>query len=246
MPRADNRAPAPISAGKRDRRGIGTIPAINCTGKSDTPFDENHALSGHGGARLRADRTSDHLTFKQARAIMLAALSAERIGQPFTRMVTIHWERAGITDNHAATATGKLTKLMSDWARRRGARVHWAWTRASDKGKEGKGSHLHILIACPRALPIGRMWQRWIKAITGNRYRAGVLDTKSIGGKLSAPITNPAAYRQNLFKVVAYICKGLLPDDAAGLGIKRVEDEGRVIGKRSAVCQLLLSSKDDV
>ena len=243
MPHADNRATMPRSAEKRESRGTGTVHALYCTSKSDAAFDEKHALSGHGGARLRADRTSDHLTFKQARAIMLAALSAESIGQPFTRMVTIHWERAGITDNHAATVTGKLTKLMSDWARRRGFRILWAWTRENDKGK---GSHLHMLIACPSVLPIGRMWRRWLRSITGTPYRAGVVNTRRIGGALSAPSANPAAYHQHLFNAVAYVCKGVQPECAAGLGISRVENGGRVIGKRSAVCQLLLSSKDDV
>lgn len=195
--------------------------------------------SGHGGARLRADRTSEQLSFKQAWAIMQAALAAERTGEPFTRMVTLHWERAGIADNHAATATSKLTKLMSDWARRRGARILWAWTRENDNGK---GSHLHMLIACPPALPIGRMWRRWLRSITGAPYRAGVVNTRRIGGALSAPDSNPAAYHQHLFNAVAYICKGVRPECAAELGIKRVENGGRVIGKRSAVCQALLAS----
>ena len=209
----------------------------------DTPFDEKPSLSGHGGARLRAERTSDYLTSKQALAIMLAALAAHDIGEPFTRMVTVHWERAGIADDRATLATGKLTKLASDWARRRGGRILWAWTRENDKGK---GSHLHLLIACPAHLPIGRMWRRWLRAITGKPYRTGTINTRRIGGSLAMPAADPVAYRQNLFNAAAYVCKGVRPADAAGLGIKRVEDGGRVIGKRSAVCQQLLSHKDDV
>ena len=157
MPRADNRAAALRSAELRESGQTGTVPAIYCSSKSDAPVDGIAARFSHGGARLRADRTSDHLTSKQARAILLAALAAEWIGEPFTRLVTVHWERAGISDNHAAIATGKLTKLMQDWARRRGARILWAWARENDKGK---GSHLHLLLACPPHLPIGRMWRR--------------------------------------------------------------------------------------
>lgn len=205
---------------------------------SGAPFDGEPARSTHGGARLRADRTSDCLTTRQARAIMLAALAADDIGEPFTRMVTVHWQRAGIPDDRAAVATGKLTKLASDWARRRGARILWAWARENDRGK---GSHLHLLIACPSHLPIGRMWRRWLRSITGRPYRAGTTNTRRIGGSIATPAAAPANYRQHLFIAAAYVCKGVRPDDAAGLGIKLVEDGGRVIGKRSAVCQPLLA-----
>ena len=74
MPRSDNRAGAPRSAGKRDRAQTGTDHAIYCSSKSEATLDGKPTLSGHGGARLRAERTSDHLTHNQARAIMLAAL----------------------------------------------------------------------------------------------------------------------------------------------------------------------------
>lgn len=169
---------------------------------------------------------------------MLAALAAQDIGEPFTRMTTVHWQLAGVPDHLAATATGKLTKLASDWARRRGARVLWAWARAN--GQE-QGSHVHLLLACPVHLPIGRMWKRWLKAITGKPYRAGVIDTGRIGGTLDTHSTDPAKYRQHLWNAVAYVCKGVRPDDAARLGIDRVKNEGRVTGKRSAVCAALLA-----
>ena len=94
--------------------------------------------------------------------------------------------------------------------------------------------------------PWARKWRRWLRTITGLPYRAGVIDTERIGGTLSAATRDPDGYRQNLFNAAAYVCKGVRPADAAGLGIKRVEDGGRVIGKRSAVCQQLLSHKDDV
>lgn len=204
---------------------------------SGAPFDGKPALSGHGGARLRADRTSDCLTAKQARAIMLASLAAERIGEPFTRMVTIHWEKLGIADHQAANANGRLTKLASDWARRRGGRVLWAWARENGIGK---GSHVHILLACPKHLLIGRMWRRWLRTVTGQSHRAGAIDTKRIGGSLSAPARDPAAYHQHLFNAAAYVCKGMRPEEAAGLGILRTEFGGRVIGKRSSVCPALL------
>lgn len=84
------------------------------------------------------------------------------------------------------------------------------------------------------------MWRRWLRSITGQPYRAGAIDTQRIGGSLAAPVRDPAAYRQHLFNVVAYACKGVRPEDAASLGLPRTEDGGRVIGKRSAVCPALL------
>jgi len=242
MPRSTSRATAPRSTQTRATERTGTALAINCTGKSEAPFDGKPTSAGHGGARLRADRTSDHLTAKQARAIMLAALAAERIGQPFTRMVTVHWERAGIPDHAAAAATGRLVKLATDWARRQGARIRWAWTRENDPGK---GSHLHLLLACPRSLPIGRMWRRWLRAITGRPYRSGIMNTRRIGDSLSLPLDYPSAYREHLFKATAYLCKNVDPAAAPAFGLKRIEPGGRVIGKRSSVCQGLSKLRAD-
>lgn len=231
-------AALPRSTEKRDRVQFGTVPAINCSSKSGAPFAAEPVLSTHGGARLRGDRASDHLKLHHARAIIRAAQATDKIGAPFTRMVTVHWERAGIANHLAAAATGKLTKLMQDWARRRGARIHWAWTRECD---QSKGNHLHMLLACPAHLPIGRMWRRWLRLITGRPYRAKVINTRRIGGTLSASACNPAAYLQNLSATVAYVCKGMRTEDAARLGITRIEPGGCITGKRSAVCQPLLA-----
>lgn len=200
---------------------------------------------------MRGDRQTDALPKRQAEAIIQAALAADRIGQPFTRMVTVHWEALGITDAQAADATGRLVKLAMDWTRRRGSALQWAWVRETGPGK---GSHVHMLIACPRHLPIGRMWRRWLKSITGRPYPRrpkGVrrakhkhkpIDTRRIGGTLAVAQGDPVEYLKHLSKVVAYVCKGVSPADAAALGLLRLEDGGRVTGKRSAVCQQLLAA----
>lgn len=236
MRRATSRAVRPRSARLRHSSELAQSVQSKRSLSGAVP-DGKATVSGHGGARLRADRTSVHLASHHARALMLAALAAERIGEPFTRMVTVHWEKLGIADHQAAKATGRLIKLASDWARRRGGRVLWAWVRENGIGK---GSHAHILLACPTPLLIGRMWRRWLRTITGQPYRAGAIDTQRIGGSLSAAASGPAAYHLHLFKAVAYVCKGVLSEDAASLGLPRTEDGGRVIGKRSAVCQPLL------
>ncbi|MEK6542656.1 MAG: hypothetical protein AABZ45_11125 [Pseudomonadota bacterium] len=202
------------------------------------PFDVKHRL-GWGGARNRGDRVTHVLALDKARAIITAAYAALGAGQPFTRFVTIHWTNAGIADDQAAHANERLMKLASDWARRKGARIYWAWVRENDAGDGSKGSHVHLLIACPRALPIGRMWRRWLRNITGQPYQPGTIATRTIGGNLGVADANRARYVPNLDRVIAYMVKGVTPADGAALGLLRTEPGGTVIGKRSAVCQAL-------
>jgi hypothetical protein len=52
--------------------------------------------TGRGGARNRANRESHELTHAQAANLRAAERHAEKIGLPFTRMFTIHWEASGI------------------------------------------------------------------------------------------------------------------------------------------------------
>lgn len=200
------------------------------------PFDGNHCFSW-GGKRLRAGRTSDALTLRQANAVIDAAYRAMRHGQPFNRHVTIHWQAAGVDDAHAAKATGDLIKLASDWLRTKGIARAWAWVRENDYGDGSKGSHVHILLHCPKAVPIGRMWRRWLRKITGRPYRKGVLHTSRIGGVLNSHDTSLDHYQTNLNTVLAYVVKGVSQAHAAKMGLPRQEAGGRIIGKRAGWSQ---------
>jgi hypothetical protein len=199
--------------------------------------DAKHTLSGWGGARNRADRVSNSLTLAKAQAIIGGAYQARKIGLPFNRFVTVHFERAGLTDADGATAIGRIMKLATDWTRKQGQVISYAWVRENDTGDGSKGSHVHILCHCPDGLPIGRMWQRWLRNVSGRPYRAKAIKCERIGGRINAHATTPAGYSQNLDRVLAYICKGVASVDAIALGLPRHEAGGRIIGKRASCSQ---------
>jgi hypothetical protein len=201
-------------------------------------FDAKPSPNGWGGARNRRDRVSTALSLAQARSIIAAAYQAHAVGQSFNRLLTVHWEALGLTDSQAARASGDLRKLLSDWLRTRGVEPAWAWVRENDAGDGSKGSHLHLLLHCPSSVPIGRMWRRWLRKITGRPYRRGGVHTSRIGGTLNSYDTAPAHYLANLDKVLAYICKGVSPADAATLGIDHASC-GTIIGKRASTAQCL-------
>ena len=194
------------------------------------------STSQHGGPRLSAQRTNEYLSFEAAQSILHAADLSHQLGEPFTRFVTIHWESAGIPDDQAAAATGAVVNLVSDWARRKGRKILWAWVRENGPTK---GSHLHLLLACPLELQIGRMWRGWLRTITDRPYRKRVIKTCSIGGSLSASTSSPERFRENLFRAAAYCCKGVRPEHALIFDLPRCERSGTIVGKRSGVCQRL-------
>lgn len=225
---------------------VGTHPAIISLIISGTAFSEEAQPSGWGGARNSVKRTSDFLTLNQCLKIIGAAQLASRIGLPFNRHITIHWEQAGIPDSRAAWATGRFLKLAGDWLAKRcqlennrgksKRRLAWAWVRENGSRK---GSHVHILLHCPPELAqaFAGTQRRWLGRITGKPYRARTIRTARIGGTLNAARSKPAAYTENLANVVGYVLKGALPDAAATLGLLRLEAGGRVIGKRTATSQ---------
>lgn len=198
---------------------------------SGTPFDAKPVLSGHGGPRNLTVSTS--LSRGKAEAIIAAAYKAYAAGLPFNRHIIVHWEALGLTDSEAAWATGRLVKLASDWLRTRGVEPAWAWVRENDGGDGSKGSHVHLLLHCPSSVPIGRMWRRWLRKITGKPYVRGGVHTSRIGGTLNSYDTAPAHYLANLNIVLAYVCKGVSPADATALGIEH-KAGGAIIGKRAA------------
>ena len=186
------------------------------------PSPRKTAISGHGGARNRADRISDGLTMAQCRTLIASATTAMETGRAFNRFITVHWESAGIADSEAMTATTAFFKAFREWAGATG----YIWTRENG---DGKGSHLHILAH----IPAGKRWRgalsrRWLERITGKAYRRNVILTRRIVG---AGQPESALYRANLGTVLAYTLKGAQPDAAGTLGIAH-EAGGRIIGKR--------------
>ncbi len=217
----------------------GTALAIIDTDKSEAHVDAKPCFLRHGGARNGKDRISDVLTLAKAQATIAAAYQAIKIGLPFNRFVTVHFERAGIADAQAVDATGDMMKLATDWMRKRGHVIAYAWVRENDTGDGSKGSHVHILCHCPDALPIGRMWQRWLRNVSGRPYRAKSIKSERIGGTVNCYANARPAYLQNLDRVLAYVVKGVSPADAITLGLPKQEAGGRIMGKRAGRSQSL-------
>jgi hypothetical protein len=192
--------------------------------------------SMRGGPRNRASRETDSLSPAQVANLTAAAAHALAIRLPFTRFITIHWESAGIALADMVRATGRFLDLMTKALARHGARTAWLWVHENG---EGKGGHLHILIHVPAELVplVSRLQRGWLRSITGRPYRARVIHSKPIGGRLGLEKGNPDLYVVNLSAALNYVLKGVAPDCSAQLGITRLEPGGRVIGKRCGTSQ---------
>lgn len=196
--------------------------------------------TGRGGARNRADRQSHALTAAQIGNLRAAERHAEKIGLPITRMISIHWQAAGVPLASTANATYRFTDLLRKALARHGSRTAWLWTHENVPGNgHEKGGHCHLLAHVPADLvPVITALQRgWLRRITGQPYRARVIHSKPIGGRLGLETGNPDLHAVNLEAALAYVLKGASPEAASKFGLERLEPGGRVIGKRCGTSQ---------
>ncbi|MCM3420550.1 hypothetical protein [Sphingopyxis alaskensis] len=189
-----------------------------------------------GGARNRADRESIALNGNQVANLIHAARHATAIGLPLNRMITIHWEAAGVALDHMATATGKYLDLFTKALRRWGSAAAWLWVH---EGGAGKGGHCHMLIHVPESLvaKVSGSQKKWLRRITGLPYRKGVIKSKPVGGLLGLETRNPDLHAVNLETVVGYLLKGADSDAIAEFELQRIEAGGRIVGKRCGTSQ---------
>jgi hypothetical protein len=189
-----------------------------------------------GGSRNRADRESLSLTAAQVGNLIAAERHARAIGLPFTRMVTVHWEAAGVSLEGMAKATGRFLDLLTKTLSRHGRETAWLWVH---EGGPDKGGHCHLLVHVPAGLAdlIARRQMGWLRRITGKPYRARVIRSKPIGLRLGLEKGNPDLHAVNLETALAYLLKGADPQAAPKFGLTRLEPGGRVIGKRCGVSQ---------
>lgn len=189
-----------------------------------------------GGARNLASRESHGLNAAHIANLIAATAHADAIGLPFTRMVTIHWEAAGVPLADMAKATGRYTDLMAKALARHCSGAAWVWTHENG---DGKGGHCHLLAHVPADLvPVLTGLQRgWLRRITGKPYRVRVIHSKPIGGRLGLEAGNPELHAINLESALAYVLKGASPATASQFALPRLEPGGRVIGKRCGTSQ---------
>ena len=193
-------------------------------------------INGRGGARNRASRESQCLTVAHVANLIAATPHADTIGLPFTRMMTIHWEAAGVPLFDMVRATGQFVDLLTKALARHGCDTAWIWVHESG---EGKGGHVHMLVHVPAHLVpiVAALQKRWLRRITGRPYRARVILSKPIGGRLGLEDGNPELHAVNLDAALSYVLKGATPDAAAQFALERLEPGGRVIGKRCGTSQ---------
>jgi hypothetical protein len=213
----------------------GTTVAINYLSQGvRAEFIRN--ASTRGGARNSATRESYGLSRAQVANLILAAHHASAIGLPFTRMITVHWEAAGIPLVGMAKATGRFIDMFSKALTRRDSQTTWLWVHESG---DRKGGHCHLLAHVPAKFvrEVTQLQMRWLKAITGRSYRARVIKSKPIGGRLGLELSNPDLHGLNLEAALLYCLKGANDDAAMAFLLDRLEAGGRIIGKRCGTSQ---------
>ena len=191
---------------------------------------------GRGGARNRANRESHALTTAQIANLKAAERHAEKIGLPLTRMITIHWQAAGVPLAKMVKATGRFTDLMAKALARYGYRTAWLWAH---ENCGPKGGHCHLLTHVPAHLVprLTALQRGWLRRITDRPYRARVIHSKPIGGRLGLEAGNPNLHAINLEVALAYVLKGASPEAGSRFGLERLASGGRVIGKRCGSSQ---------
>ena len=169
--------------------------------------------------------------------LIAATHHASAIELPFTRMITVHWEAAGVPLAGMAKATGRFIDLMAKAMRRHGSKTAWAWVLENG---DQKGGHCHLLAHVPaeHVKRLSGLQRGWLRRISGQPYRARVIHSKPIGGRLGIETGNPALHAVNLAAVLGYVLKGAPQDVLAAFGMGRVHEAGgRVIGRRCSTSQ---------
>lgn len=191
---------------------------------------------GRGGARNRSDRESHALTAAQVANLLAAERHASSLDLPFTRMMTIHWEAAGVALEGMAKATGRFTGLLAKALARHGSRTAWIWVHENGLRK---GGHCHLLAHVPPVLvpTLAGLQRGWLRRISARPYRERVIYSEPIGGRLGLEQSNPELHVANLQAVLGYILKGASPAAATLFELTRVEPGGHIIGKRCGTSQ---------
>lgn len=194
---------------------------------SYTPSCERHG--GWGGARNRADRSSDGLTDTQVDSLLAASAFAIATGRTFQRHWIIHYGKAGIDARDGARFVSHVLALASKQARREGGELTALWVR--ERASE-KGEHAHILLHLPAAMRLHGRTRRWIET-AGGKWQPGVSRIRIIGGRLSKlERDRNARLATNAANVTRYLLKAADVETGARLNLTQAGRGGEIIGKR--------------
>lgn len=190
------------------------------------------AVFKRGGVRERKGKISNALSVNAVRRIGTAIDTASFVGLAFNRFITIHWELAGIAEIDAPRATAAFLKYARDYLASKGLPFAYVWVRENDDGDGSKGHHVHILAHLPRGQSLGPLQRRWIKKITGQKYRSKTILTCTIARHAEAAYNQPSLYQLNLAVLRDYVLKGASFDAAATFSLPSWRRGGKVMGKR--------------
>ena len=195
-----------VNGGKPTKPPRGTTVAISYLTLGVPPYSARNA-SSRGGARNLATRESNALSRAHVGNLIGASIHADAIGLPFTRMITVHWQAAGVALEDMARATGRFIDMLSKALARHSNATAWLWVHENG---HGKGGHAHILAHVPATLVsiVTRLQKRWLRTITGNPYRARVIKSVPIGGRLGLEASNPPLHARNVEVALRYVLKG--------------------------------------
>ena len=170
-----------------------------------TTGTEQRGKGKHGGARSSRDRLSYELTRKHCEDLIAAARCAHDMGLPFNRWITIAWGRNGIAPRDNRNITGRFIKLASDWLRRQGRKLVWAWVQ---EASDTNGPHIHLLLHVPDDLaPLWRSKpEKWVNRLLGARGYRDTLDTQRLPTGANEA-SDPAAYQTLVMGKVHYMLK---------------------------------------
>lgn len=192
--------------------------------------------TGRGGARNRVDRESHALSAAHIANLKAAERRARAIGLPFTRMITIHWQAAGVALADMVKATGRFLDMLTKWLARKQSNTAWIWVHENG---DNKGWHCHLLAHIPAAFVrrLTGMQKRWLRRISGKVPKKGIICSRPIGGLLGLETGNPELHMINLAVALGYVLKGANAEAAEQFGLTRLEAGGRIIGKRCGTSQ---------
>lgn len=160
--------------------------------------------------------------------MLAAADHAERIGLPFNRHWTVHYQAAGIAEDDATRFVGHLLKLAGDYARRHKGKIAVMWARENG---ESKGSHVQILVHFRADLSLVGCTPRWVRH-AGDKCVRGVSHVRAIGDRLLSAANVGEHYRANADTVRAYLLKGATRSAWRGAWAGKVREGGEIVGKR--------------
>lgn len=161
--------------------------------------------------------------------MLRAATFADRIGLPFNRHWTVHYQMAGIAERDGAAFVGRLVSLVRKQVRRAGGELAALWARENG---DGKGEHVHILMHLPTGMTLRNRTRRWIKAAGGRPVRRAS-KVRTIGGTLRNAKIGGECFRANAQAVLAYLVKAASDETGCALGLPRHGEGGPIIGKRA-------------